>query len=60
MQTRRSAQIQTIILVSLFVLASNLTASAQGRVDKDTVYGILSGLSLTMDVYYPADSITEA
>lgn len=57
MKTRRSTQIQTIILVSLFFLASNLTASAQGRVDKDTVYGILSGLSLTMDVYYPADSI---
>jgi acetyl esterase/lipase len=56
MKTQRPDHIQIFILISLFLLTSNNTANAQGRVDKDTVYGILSGLSLTMDIYYPAES----
>jgi acetyl esterase/lipase len=40
------------ILLSLFV-GSIGVADAQGRIEKDAIYGVWSGLSLAMDVYYP-------
>jgi acetyl esterase/lipase len=44
-------------LLAVLVVLWAATATAEVRVERDVVYGVLSGLSLTMDVYRPSDSI---
>jgi len=41
-------------VVALLLSSFGATAAAQGRIDKNVVYGMYSGLALLVDVYYPA------
>ena len=42
------------VLLPVFLLAT--IASAQGRVEKDIIYGMYSGTALLMDVHYPVNA----
>jgi len=50
-----SFSLATAFLMS-FLFGAVGEADAQARVEKDVIYGVLSGLSLAMDVYYPDQS----
>ncbi|HMJ87612.1 MAG TPA: hypothetical protein VK504_30750, partial [Vicinamibacterales bacterium] len=41
-------------MAGLVLLGLSVTAAAQGRVEKNVVYGMYSGSALLLDVHYPA------
>jgi hypothetical protein len=43
-----------IAISGLVLLGLGAPATAQGRVEKNVVYGMYSGLALLLDVHYPA------
>lgn len=53
---KRLRSVQAMIGISVCIAALGESAIAQQRVDRNVVYGVLSGLSLNMDVYYPEES----
>ena len=43
-----------LLVSGLLLLGLSTAASAQGRVDRNVVYGMYSGTALLLDVHYPA------
>ncbi len=52
MPSLKSLRDRSILLI--FALAASASGSAEPRVERNAVYGMYSGLALTMDVYHPA------
>jgi len=44
----------SLLVSGLLLLGLGAAASAQGRVDRNVVYGMYSGTALLLDVHYPA------
>jgi acetyl esterase/lipase len=49
-----SSNMMRMIAAGTFLLAAGATAAAEGRVEKNVVYGMYSGSALLLDVHYPA------
>ena len=50
-----TGRISSLLLTATLALSSACSVAAEYRVEKNQVYGMYSGLALTMDVYYPDD-----